>query len=704
MSIPKTSPINPQLTPSDVDVPVDNERAESRGVPIVEFHGFTPQGEASGKYGRSTIDRAIDVTKYVTHIDFSHSTQDPWEVINLELKIPWRELQRIMPGPVRGVKGGARYRHPSTGFWVVVRHYNADTQYVPEAGNGYPAVAWGWVKRNKGGIKVVSKQTSDGGAPGQVVTKRIQITAVSWIKLLESSRIAITPDERSVITEGFWYTLQAWGAKIDQIIENGLDGTSPGRLFEILWADQETPGLCHILLPNTLASEFGQDSGKQVVDRPRMIKDEIPLIWDRATCAQYAPQRLPQMLWVPGSAFNAFGNTQPRGTLWQWLMQTFAVDPKLVELFPVLSYPSFRASDFGQGFPVEDTPGGVVAAPAQGRPLAGEMTTLGKALGAQPGLMYRLKPFLLAPLNQATGTRVRKQTEALNPALTEDDRQRLYEIQPMAERVAVATAKFTSYGQEPVDPLDLTDSGWYSFDQNEIVEFDFDYDEADRVNAVYVHTPLQPTTQIELYGLLGVPVLSLRDVRKYGLRMYDVEWPFLPSSGDATEDGEQSASLSEQITALIDLFYAILGCEDESYNFGRGMLISKVYKPWLKAGNWITGELPPWDQVEDANGFLRAAGLSEEPLHSGFTAYATDVKHSCDVDANGTVTRSTMVTFERLALFGPELYPFPFPLRAAAVSTKDFILDDGVLVWGDRGTDGVFVPDPGYDPADADIN
>lgn len=676
--------------------------AESLSLPRVELHGFLPDDAASDLYGVSTVDGVVDVTRYVTQLTWMHSTRSPWESITVDLCVPWEEWQRVLPGPVQGVRNGYRYRHPSSGFWVVIRHYNADMQDDPAYGSGWPAVAWGWCKRLDGGIKVVSQQGAEGGAPGMLVTKHVRLQAVSWIHMLNMSRIVITPSDQSVVTPGFWYNLKAWADKIDQIVENGLNGTSPGELLEKLWIDQEAEGLCHMMLPNSLASGIGRS-----VAEPLLVKDQIPVIWDRATCAQYAPQRLPQHIWVPGSAFNAFGNTLPRGTLWQWIRQTFAVDERVVELFPVLSYPSKRRAVPGRNAPpFEDDPSGstISIVPETGSPGEANMTALGKALGAQPALMYRLKPMLLAPLTQTEGTKIRRQRAQNNPALSDDDRERLYEQVPFAQRVAQATGKFTSYGQQAIEPSDLTESNWYSFDLGEITEFDCQWDEDNRVNAVYVKTPLQPTTQMELHGLLGVPVISERDVRKYGLRMYDVEWPFLPSGGTEAEANDQEGfTLTEQLTALIDLFYAILGSDDESYNFGTGRLVSKQYKPWIKAGNWVTGELPEWERVE-----VEGAGLGllgGDGVTSGFTAYAHTVVHSVTVQPNGgAILRETSIEFERLALFGPKLYPFPFPLRRAALVNRQPRLDDGVIVWGEIGDDGVWRPTPGYDPfSDEDV-
>ncbi len=67
-------------------------------VPQVVFHGFTPEGAQENEYGRSNIDRATTVTQYVQSLSWTHSVQNPFETIQLELKFPGSVFQAIRTG------------------------------------------------------------------------------------------------------------------------------------------------------------------------------------------------------------------------------------------------------------------------------------------------------------------------------------------------------------------------------------------------------------------------------------------------------------------------------------------------------------------------------------------------------------------------------------------------------------------------------
>jgi hypothetical protein len=550
----------------------------------------------------------IDATRYVTAASFGYSVDAPWEWIDLTLSVPLSELERVFPGGVLGRDGGGRaYYLPSPSFVVVLEG---------AATFGSAALVWGFPDQIRAMIKVAPET----GAP----RVQVQLRAVSWFARMGRARIVVSGVTHTGFPPGTYYDVETWGRFLDPYLGDLAQATGPGAALAGIW-----PALGTLELPASLGG------GR--------LGDEIPVVWDRETCATWAPLRLPQQERVPGIAISALASVLPRGSVLQWVQGSFAVEPRLIELFPTLDFPSYR--DPVGGVLAEDSAFDVRAAAA--RVLS--PSALGRALGgAQPVLLYRWRPFSLAPINSSTAAAVRARKGGGPVGV------------PAAERLAALTGASTTYGQDPVGLEDCARTQWGTFAADEIHALTVSWQDQDRVNGVYVKTPVAPGGDL-FHGAVGEPVLDALDVRRHGLRMIDLEFPFLTPDQYIADTG--GPSYQEIATALVDRGFHIAACSDTVF-YGRAE-VSTAYRPWLRQGVWVDLELPAADLYTESVGLEVRDRHSPRPSTNGATGYARQVVHRVQVDqTTGKITAlGTTITLERLALFGPGQYPFPFPLR-----------------------------------------
>jgi hypothetical protein len=633
----------------------------------VELQGYKPAGIVERQRadvpggtpaGPSNIDDVRDVTGHIVSLSFGSSTSSPYEPLSLSLAVPYGDWARVFPGLLvrRSAAGGTQaatervgqeLRSPAPGFWVVVR--------LADARGDWPAIAWG--RCNAVSLSL------DVGQDG-MIHAFTDIQCESWLDFAARSRVVLTA------TQGFTaagtHYVGDWLRKLEGLFK-GLTGHLPGELLSDVWAQIMDLGLPTTLVEGDLGSV-------------RTIGQEIPVVWDRKSCADYAPLRLPQQLAVPGEIVQAFGGWEARGSLWGWIQQTFAPDSPIVEIFPSLEWPSDLrpAGAYKAGEPTrpEDGTGRPSTVPVNGEPR--QTTKLGRALGAQPVLMYRVKPLVLRAINQASADGLREELERRDPTVRSSEWRKLYAHDTYAEIVAEETGKTTSYGQEPVSPHDLVMSGWYWWTREEVTEFRVSFSDSDRINAVYCKSWATPGTQLELYGAHGVPVIDTLDAQRHGLRLYDGEWPFFEAGG--------AGDLGTRISALSDLFWSLLSNTDTQHFFGTGS-IGGEFRPWLRAGHWCAAGLPRGGvPAEQDSGLEGADG-------GGLTGYIESVTHELHVDPSGKVSRDTTLQLARVSMLGSGKYPVNLPLRGERLPVKSFVIKDGEVIWGDLDEYGNFAPD-----------
>jgi len=208
-------------------------------------------------------------------------------------------------------------------------------------------------------------------------------------------------------------------------------------------------------------------------------------------------------------------------------------------------------------------------------PPAQNTGALTKALGATPVLIYRWKPFIYG-LN--------------NP--------------PKGENEQVAHPTKTIHYIEASDILNVGLS----------------VSDSDRVNAVYIDTPLNESRGVEAFGLVGTPRLNRDDIDKAGLRMYRGQWPFFPKGKK-----EQNTSLNDAVQYVINCAYKIMINE---HLYTRGTITTRQ-KLEITQGSWVKLEL--------------RHPITKHELY----AYVETITHSTRTQLNGDIERRSTLSIVR---------------------------------------------------------
>lgn len=319
----------------------------------VEFHAWTdPQDTPYHPAG------VVDVTDYVTDVQWSHAVAPPWGGIGIQLAIPYTIIREILPGRRVAVhqvspsgpevaRGKTQSfdapRHaqaPEAGFWIVVGHAN----------KGSKRKALGLFRCSAIDYGVVAE------AGGHIATTPVSITGENFLSFLGRSHIQFSASGIGWGEEGFVYNLDSWRDGITAIIKSVLDEKRAlGVILADLW-----PRICKITLPPSLS---GQTMGSQ-----------IPVVYDTDTCTSYARGRRGVTDAVFGKELSVAGQLLPQQTILSFLGSLFGADQRLVEFFPSLEYP-----------------------PDSYKPME---TLLSIALEAsQPVIVYRLRPWLVKEIN-----------------------------------------------------------------------------------------------------------------------------------------------------------------------------------------------------------------------------------------------------------------------------------------------------------------
>ena len=252
-----------------------------------------------------------------------------------------------------------------------------------------------------------------------------------------------------------------------------------------------------------------------------------------------------------------------------------------------------------------------------------------KALGSQPVLIYRLKPWLLRALDHM----LMEELEA-------------GQIKPLPQVVADLTGRDTTYGQDPVKPFLPTKAGTYKWSAEQVIDVRMTCDDQERINAVHVRSPVQPTTAVESYGLFATPSYARQDIDRHGLRLMDLDWGFLTPYGreapvDFDFDDEvtfvDEATEKEKLDAFNQIVYAMLANNFDALEFGRCQVTTK-FRPHAGCGHWALIDLPPDLQYE------------KEGSGAGLSGYIEEITHSLTAAPDGTVKRDTSFTLSRVDL------------------------------------------------------
>ena len=551
---------------------------------------------------------AYDITQFVSALRIGHSVAPPWDTMTISLRIPRHLLDLILPGE----NGPGNHRHIQTGAWVAVRASpptGATNQGTDRILHG-PVIGLGCIETISFGFQSISgigRVEVEGTTP-------VLLQCISWFTAAGRSnlRLAITDDKTS---RGGVQDATTWFPVIVEAIKNSTDANL-GYALQQLWELVGQVDVPSSILPSM--NDGGASFGRTV-----------PVVYDVNRADRYAPTRRRAMLPVRGQGFLNLPVIQPESDLWQWLGAIFVPDANMVELFPSLEFPQLTTIGTVDGprvntstsivSPTNTDPQEVdmVMGAHLGAPFAMDtegsnntpgpqpttVNTLGQHLhGAQPVLIYRLKPFLMHPINQAN-----------------------WKVPTVSEKLGV--------NQQAVDPSHHgAAQAWYSVEPVDTVSFQITFSEADRVNLTFARPTMVQTGSLRPYTQFGKVVMpDQRDFNRYGLRAYEPMWPFIPegttvdaasarsfvqSSQNMSGTPSGNPGLIQDFEALNELVWALCG---EAEKFAHASLTTRA-RPWCRAGHWMSGRVG--EDIGDGNGTMQH-----------WTGYIESVEHIFEVDA-----------------------------------------------------------------------
>lgn len=461
--------------------------------------------------------KGVDVTQFVSHLEWMDSVHPPWNTCTLQLQLPAELMTYVLPGKFAGASYASdtwEPRHIRPGAWIVIRLQDSSAVLR------YPAVAFCYISDISIGFGLLNG-LKGGGGPTNATPVTIQ--GVSWLTAVGQSNIRVAGSSETQ-ADGSIYTLETWSDVLRTVLQNAAN-ESLGVCLQALW--QRVGAL---KVPNTLlpASAGSPD-----------FRAQVPIVHDERTANLFARDRVGAMHPTFGAALRSLPAFLPQSPVWAWLNRTFVPDEDIVELFPSLEWPweidhsggDYPGSAEGTHSPTTGPAGLRGAAPYPhttgegGRtdPRASEYSSRGTAHlsqlghvlgGAQPVLVYRFKPFQMEPINQAAVVR----TRAYFASPDADD------VKPTSERLGIF--------QTPIKPqlTHAQSARRYVFEPSEIVSLsNARVSDADRVNLVFARNFLNDGEgAIRLYSHTGNAVLCRpAEFLRYGLHAAEPTWPFV---------------------------------------------------------------------------------------------------------------------------------------------------------------------------------
>tara|TARA_Y100001937_G_scaffold128535_1_gene205708 strand:+ start:3204 stop:4625 length:1422 start_codon:yes stop_codon:yes gene_type:complete len=203
---------------------------------------------------------------------------------------------------------------------------------------------------------------------------------------------------------------------------------------------------------------------------------------------------------------------------------------------------------------------------------------ISNALGSTPVIMYRLKPFIFK-----------------NP--------KPQEVDPDSPQVQEHARNVKTL---------ITSS--------EIIRVGFSVKSADRINGVYVDTPLNASRGVDPFGILGRPTIDRDDVSRAGLRLYRGQWPFLPVGRNTKPE-----SLTREIQHIISLVDQIAR---DQHRYINGTATTRQRLD-INAGHWIKLE------------------ITGPHTHEYLICYVETITHRSTVFENSIIEKRSTISFTR---------------------------------------------------------
>jgi hypothetical protein len=372
-------------------------------------------------------------------------------------------------------------------------------------------MAWG---------RVLTRRTSITRSPGGTLTNQpYLVTAAGWWDYLSRTMIhALHGDTNGAYAQpiGTLFPMIRWGELITDFASRNF-GREMGAQLVYLFQR-----IARIRLPASLGGQW--------------LGDAIPIVYDAATAARYAPrfsniEAVDSGNLLPDRLMAGLGSRST--TVGGLLQSTFIPDPQLIELFPAL------------------VDGGTEP-----------YNELATVLGKRPVLVYRVKPWRTEPLYQNTVARANYTAEDFERTITYairggrgsgsvDDARA--ERRSQAEQVAQVRLQSRNKTRELlVDQrmftqvtLNTADPGVVvPIHEKYIVRLDGEVSDADRVNAATINVTAGGDEQIDTLESAGLPIVVNDQIEKHGLRLYKINWPL--AARDMSIDPEYYRTIAAQ--------------------------------------------------------------------------------------------------------------------------------------------------------------
>ena len=535
----------------------------------VEIHGCLDPSSMG------VAESAHDISEYLVSCNFSFSTQSPYEAISVQLSIPIAAIDRVLPGELYDFGPGstqfAKYRtskkQTGSAFWLVVR----DTSEKLPGQKNHMALAWGKVDA----VTIVRGVDPQSG--GQY--SEVSIEASSWANLLQETKLITSPMSKEESIAPSIMTPQ----EFNQAYQKSLRALFPlnsaynvGRALSAYWKAGLNRGRNFLNLPDSLFMfADSKPDDRNTIQKERVSFAEIPVVYSfddriggKNKGAQvYAPTYGVgnQVIHVPGGVPAQMGGFahMNSGTWWSVLTGMFEIDPMVVEMMPVLDVPPgslldakafdrYESSlsnlsvdspeaaiyDFQEAWQGMDS----LTANNASKKYQSLVLALG---GARPALLYRMKPFVDS-FDRDNITRWFKLPTQAGYSATSNA------AKAAAVHQALATAKVQdsdAYATNLAWRRKRLPNPFGSVEINHIPAFAeksslanpfvffaddiFDYTETvsdDRIiNGAVVYNnkgkgPAGPMSWDT--GMTPRPVIHQTSPYHYGLRVYEVTWPF----------------------------------------------------------------------------------------------------------------------------------------------------------------------------------
>jgi hypothetical protein len=577
----------------------------------------------------------IQLTDWCTSVSWSHAVAQPWGKISLTLQVPRSQQREVWP------------RH---GDWIVVRD-----------GVTRDALAFGYVKRRGGGITasgpagaIVSRPTTVEAVPWLAVLGSLELYVLSQLGATRFGGV--------MGLEAWEGGLDALLSVADTkrlmpTIAKQTGSQLASRLGDLdPFQDQPREALASVpALPSYQRRDIGE-SLREILPHlaaivlPKSLGEEelghaVSVVHDPTTATAFAANRSAEA--VPGWGVPGMHAVRPVGaTALSIIMGTFGADPNMVELFASLEAPGVpsQASPLGLEAQVRDElrkkrQAETVGATA-GANLAGTAATstdlaaslrdllepselevaqererrlqalrsqpagaafsskLGSALGRNPVLVYRMRPWRTMPLSRWVRDRMN--------IFREDGSHRW--------NVSATDLDLTLF-EQPTWNIDRATR----VVADRVTEVSYSSSEDDSVTLVTMGLPTDPQSEIRFLKEAGLPIFGGNQLWTRGCRMFQPQWPFMPP---------EASDIADIITGIRTIALQAHQFMYANERFESGTIVIKGFSPEVRHGEPLRVGMP--------------AGAPGPEL----TCYVEEVTHQFSV-VGSAIHSTTTVSYSR---------------------------------------------------------